>query len=86
MLENFMNDPVDNHGVAYKQYDYKTGGDFVYCPHCGKKQFPVTDIKKKYYKDVKIDESGSTDGITLYPSPTPVIKNDTRYALITSNI
>lgn len=50
MLENFMNDPVDNHGVAYKQYDYKTGVDFVYCPHCGKKQFPVTDIKRKYYK------------------------------------
>ena len=46
----------------------------------------IKEIKKKYYKDVKIDESGSTDGITLYPSPTPVIKNDTRYALITSNI
>ncbi len=46
----------------------------------------IREIKKKYYKDVKIDETTSSDGITLYPSPTPVIKNDTRYALITSMI
>lgn len=46
----------------------------------------IREIKKKYYKDVKIDEATSSDGITLYPSPTPVIKNDTRYALITSTI
>lgn len=46
----------------------------------------IKEIKKKYYKEVKIDESSSADGITLYPSPTPVIKDDTRYALITSTI
>lgn len=46
----------------------------------------IKEIKKKYYKEVNIDETGSSDGITLYPSPTPVIKNDTRYALITSSI
>ena len=46
----------------------------------------IKEIKKKYYKDVRIDETTSSDGITLYPSPTPVIKNDTRYALITSTI
>ena len=46
----------------------------------------IKEIKKKYYTDlnVEIDEDGS--GITLYKSPTPVIKNDTRYALITSTI
>lgn len=46
----------------------------------------IKEIKKKHYKDVRIDETTSSDGITLYPSPTPVIKNDTRYALITSTI
>ncbi len=46
----------------------------------------IKEIKKKYYKEVRIDETTSSDGITLYPSPTPVIKNDTRYALITSTI
>ena len=46
----------------------------------------IKEIKRKYYKNVKIDETTSSDGITLYPSPTPVIKNDTRYALITSTI
>lgn len=46
----------------------------------------IKEIKKKHYKDVRIDETTSSDGITLYPSPTPIIKNDTRYALITSTI
>lgn len=46
----------------------------------------IKDIKAKYYPEVKfsIDESGA--GITLYKSPTPVLKDDTRYALITSDI
>lgn len=44
----------------------------------------IKEIKEKYYKDlnVHIDDSG----ITLYKSPTPVLKDDTRYALITSTI
>ena len=46
----------------------------------------LKEIKKKYYPELNIDIAGSSDGITLYPSPTPVIKNDTRYALITSMI
>lgn len=46
----------------------------------------IKEIKKKYYTNVNIDESGSPEGITLYPSQTPVIKNDTRYALITTVI
>ncbi|MCQ2593202.1 MAG: plasmid encoded RepA protein [Treponema sp.] len=43
-------------------------------------------IKEKYYPEVKysIDKTGA--GITLYKSPTPVLKDDTRYALITSDI
>lgn len=46
----------------------------------------IKEIKEKYYPDLKVgfDEGGV--GITLYKSPTPVIKDDTRYALITSDI
>lgn len=46
----------------------------------------LREIKEKYYPEVKfsIDDTGA--GITLYKSPTPVLKDDTRYALITSDI
>lgn len=43
-------------------------------------------IKKKYYPEVKFDVSKDGSGITLHKSPTPILKNDQRYALITSNI
>ena len=42
------------------------------------------EIKKKYYPELKYEVAEDGDGITLHQSPTPVIKNDTRYALITS--
>lgn len=44
----------------------------------------INEIKKKYYKELKVDIDPHGFGITLYKSPTPVIKDDTRYALITS--
>lgn len=44
----------------------------------------VKEIKKKYYPELNVEFSDDGSGITLYKSPTPVIKNDTRYALITS--
>ena len=44
----------------------------------------LNEIKRKYYPELKIDIDSQGSGITLYKSPTPVIKNDTRYALITS--
>ena len=44
----------------------------------------IKEIGEKYYPGLKYDISKYGDGITLYKSPTPVIKNDTRYALITS--
>lgn len=46
----------------------------------------IKEIKKKYYPEVKVGFNTDGDGITLYKSPTPVIKNDTRYALITSSL
>lgn len=46
----------------------------------------IKEIKEKYYPElnVAIDKSGT--GITLYKSPTPVLKDDIRYALISSNL
>ena len=44
----------------------------------------IKEIKDKYYKDLKVGLDDT--GITLYKSPTPILKDDTRYALITSNI
>lgn len=46
----------------------------------------IKEIKKKYYPEAKIDIVADGSGIILHKSPTPVLKNDTRYALITSNI
>ena len=41
-LERFMNRPLPHNGQAYIQRDYKTGKDYVMCPYCAKKQFPLT--------------------------------------------
>lgn len=46
----------------------------------------LKDIKKKYYPEVRFDINSDGSGITLYKSPTPVLKNDPRYALITTDI
>ena len=44
----------------------------------------IKEIKEKYYNELNIGLDDS--GITLYKSPTPILKDDTRYALITSDI
>lgn len=46
----------------------------------------VKEIKEKYYPELKvfIDKGGT--GITLYKSPTPVLQDDVRYALISSGL
>ena len=46
----------------------------------------LKEIKEKYYHEVKFSISQDGSGITLYKSPTPVLKDDKRYALITANI
>jgi hypothetical protein len=46
----------------------------------------LNEIKEKYYKEVKFEINKDGSGITLYKSPTPVLKNDPRYALITADI
>lgn len=46
----------------------------------------LKEIKEKYYQEVRFSIDSSGSGITLYKSPTPVLKDDTRYALITTDI
>lgn len=46
----------------------------------------VREIREKYYPELKVDIDENGSGLTLYKSPTPIIKDDTRYALITSDI
>ena len=41
-FEDYMNVPLPHNGQAYIQRDYKTGVDWVCCPHCAKRQFPLT--------------------------------------------
>ena len=46
----------------------------------------LKEIKEKYYKEVKFEIDKDGTGITLFKSPTPVLKKDPRYALITSDL
>lgn len=46
----------------------------------------IKEIKKKYYPELKVDIDSSGAGITLYKSPVPVLKDDVRYALISSGL
>ena len=38
----YMNAPLPHNNQGYVQRDYKTGKDYVMCPYCAKKQFPLT--------------------------------------------
>ena len=38
-----MNQPELNTGQAYIRFDNKTGKNWICCPWCGKKAFPVSD-------------------------------------------
>ena len=42
-MEQFMNPPESHNGQAYIEYDLRTGQKWAYCPHCGKKAFPISD-------------------------------------------
>lgn len=46
----------------------------------------MNEIKEKYYKEVLFEVNKDGSGITLFKSPTPVLKKDPRYALITADI
>ena len=46
----------------------------------------LKQIKEKYYPEVKFTIAPDGSGVTLYKSPTPILKDDKRYALITASI
>ena len=41
-FSEYMNEPLPHNNQGYVQRDYKTGKDYVMCPYCAKKQFPLT--------------------------------------------
>ena len=42
-FSEYMNEPLPHNNQGYVQRDYKTGIDWVCCPHCSKKNFMITD-------------------------------------------
>ena len=46
----------------------------------------LKEIKERHYPEVQIDFSPDGRGITLHRSPAPILKEDPRYALITTDI
>lgn len=46
----------------------------------------IKEIKTKYYPELNVEFDSTGAGITLYKSPTPVLKDDVRYALISSSL
>lgn len=46
----------------------------------------LKEIKMKYYPELKVEIDKFGYGITLHKSPAPVLKDDVRYALISSNL
>lgn len=45
----------------------------------------IREIKDTYYPELKVEIDKAGSGITLFKSPTPVLKEDVRYALISTN-
>ena len=41
-FSEYMNAPLPHNNQGYVQRDYKTGIEWVMCPFCGKRQFPLT--------------------------------------------
>ena len=41
-FSEYMNEPLPHNNQGYVQRDYKTGKNYVMCPYCAKKQFPLT--------------------------------------------
>ena len=41
-FSEYMNAHLPHNNQGYVQRDYKTGKNYVMCPYCAKKQFPLT--------------------------------------------
>lgn len=46
----------------------------------------VREIKTKYYPELKVEIDKNGTGITLFKSLTPVLQDDVRYALVSTNL
>ena len=46
----------------------------------------IKEIKEKYYPELKVNFDKGGTGVTLFKSPVPVLKDDVRYALISSSL
>ena len=57
-FERHMQPPLSHHNQAYVQRDYKTGIDWVCCPHCGKRNFSITEETKIHKLPWKCKASG----------------------------
>lgn len=42
-FEDYMNAPLPHNNQGYVQNDYKTGILWECCPHCGKRNFSITE-------------------------------------------
>lgn len=71
-MKEFMNLPIESDGRTYIQRNFKDGKDYIHCPYCGKKQFPVqknTRIENLLYqcknskckREFKIDLKGKIE-------------------------
>lgn len=45
-FSDYMNEPLPHNGQAYIQRDYKTEILWICCPHCGRKNFQITEKTK----------------------------------------
>lgn len=75
LVEQFM--PVDEKNENFSKQE---------SVHYSRILEEIKKIKEKYYPEVKYSIDSQGGGIMLYKSPTPVIKDDPRYALITTDL
>lgn len=75
--ENFVNQfmPVDEHS---NKDQFRTNWSYL------KDQIKI--IQEKYYPDLKIAFDSNNMGFTLYKSKAPIVEDDQRYILITSDL
>lgn len=57
-FEDCMNAPLPHNNQGYVQRDYKTGIDWVCCPHCGKRNFSITEETRIHKLPWKCKASG----------------------------
>ena len=57
-FERCMNAPLPHNNQGYVQRDYKTGIEWVCCPHCGKRNFSITEETRIHKLPWKCKASG----------------------------